>query len=419
MISKIIYFYKKQIVKGVFWVGSVRITTRILSIARTAILARLLAPADFGAFGIALLALSAVETFTETGVNVVLIQEKKKNVDDYINTAWLVSIIRGLVIGLLIIAAAPLVSAFFKSPASLYLLIFIGLVPIIRGFINPSVIKFQKDLKFHVDFWIRTAAFLFDSLVAIIATIILMSPIGLVAGLVSGAILEVIISFVVAKPKPKLHFEKQKFAEVLHGGKWVTAFSGLDFLSTQLDNVAVGRLLNVASLGFYQMAYRISIIPITEMSDIVNKVAFPLYTRISEDRKRLFSSFIKIQAVLSAVVIPVCLLLFLFPAEIIRIILGEKWLFAAPALKVLAVYGGVRAIFGATSSLFLSLNHQKYVAVITFARLSGLLITIVPLTLKFGIVGASFSALISSLVELPVILFFLLLIFLKKDRTVI
>ncbi len=88
--------------KNLIWAGSLRIIVRGLGILKTVILARLLTPSQFGIFGIAFLILGILEMVTETGVNVILIQENKK-IDDYINTGWIVSIARGIIISILII----------------------------------------------------------------------------------------------------------------------------------------------------------------------------------------------------------------------------------------------------------------------------------------------------------------------------
>ena len=82
---------------GVKWIGSFKILSRILSLVRIAILARILSPIQFGVFGIASLALSVVETLTEPGIYVYLMQEKK-SIHKYIDTAWVISILRGVLL---------------------------------------------------------------------------------------------------------------------------------------------------------------------------------------------------------------------------------------------------------------------------------------------------------------------------------
>ena len=77
---------------------------RGVTIVKTAILARILTPVDFGQFGAAALSLSLFEVLTETGVNQALIYSDKKG--ELVNQAWTVAIIRGIIISVLIALSA-------------------------------------------------------------------------------------------------------------------------------------------------------------------------------------------------------------------------------------------------------------------------------------------------------------------------
>lgn len=398
--------YTQQAIKGVSWMSASRIITRVLAFAKIAILARLLTPSQFGLFGIASLMLALLETLTETGINVLLIQSKK-DLSEYIDSAWVVSIIRGIVLGVCIILLSPFISTFFHNRESVGMLILMSAVPIVRGFINPAEVIFQKELTFKSEFWFRTPLFLFDAVIAIITAMITHSPYSLVWGLLGGAVLEVVLSFTVIKLKPRFLVKKEYFNELFQKGKWVTAYTVFNYIAENGDNIVVGRLLGTYSLGLYQMAFKISTLPISEVSDVANKVVFPVFTKISDDRKRLVLAFTKSVFVIAVVAIVVGLVIFLFPKQIILILLGEKWLSIEQILKVLAIYGVIRAtIAGPGSALFLSLEKQNYVTTMTFIRLFGLMITIYPFVRLYGAIGAGYSALISVLVEVPVVLYF-------------
>lgn len=397
--------YTKQAIKGISWIGGLRVVTRIVSFLKIAMLARLLTPLQFGAFGVASLALSFLETATETGVNVVLVQEKE-GIDKYINAAWVVSIVRGICISLLVFLSAPVIAQFFHASESLFLLQLISVVPLLRGFINPSVVKFQKDLQFKKEFWYRLLVFGVDAVSAVIVTIITRHPSGIVFGLIVGVFFEVLLSFVLAKPTPRLRFEGQYLQKIFHRGKWVTMSGIFNYLFHNGDNVIVGRLLGTGALGFYQLAYSLAILPISEIADVVSKVTFPVYTKISQDRARLKSAFLKTTMIVSFLSLPFGLILFFFPTQIVQIVFGDRWLGMVGVLRVLAIFGVVRAISGSASALFLAVGKQEYVTIVTLVSIFGLAITIIPLVLQYGIVGAAFSALIGAVVAMPFYFFF-------------
>lgn len=159
------------------------------------------------------------------------------------------------------------------------------------------------------------------------------------------------------------------------------------------------------------MAYKISILPISEISDVINKVIFPVYVQIVDDSKRLQKAFLKTTTVISFTTIIIGLIIFLFPKEIILILLGDKWVSAVPVLQILSLYGVIRAITGSVTSMFLAVKKQNYVTLMTFLRFLVLILTIVPLVIQFGLIGAGYSALLSVLVEIPVVIYFVYKIF--------
>ena len=404
--------YTKDTMRGVGWVGGLRLITRIVSFARIAILARLLSPVQFGVFGIAMLVTALLEVLTETGINVILVQEKN-DIKEYVDSAWIVSIIRGIIISIVIFFSAAFVSGFFRSPDSIFLIQLISIIPLIRGFINPSSVKFQKNLEFYKEFWYRFVIFSFDAVVAIVFAYITKSAISLVFGLLAGVIIEVILSFLVVKPIPHLYFNKEYISRIFHRGKWITLSGIFNYLYHNADNIVVGRILGTSSLGLYEMAYKISMLPITEISDVVSKVTFPVYSKIAEDIRRLKKAFLTTLLYISISSILFGLTLLIFTEQIVRIVLGSQWISIVPVLKILVIFGIIRAISGSTSTLFLAVQRQEYITVVTLVSIGTLAITIVPLVVNLGLIGAGLPALLGSVFSLPFMIYFTLKVFSK------
>ncbi len=391
--------YTKSAIRGISWMTALQTVIRIFTFLKIAVLARVLTPDQFGIFGIAALVLALLEILTETGINVILIQSKE-SIEKYLDSAWVASIIRGIVICLGIIIFSPLIITFFNTPQALGIILLISLAPLIKGFINPAEIVFQKELRFGNEFWFRTSLYFADALAAIAVAILTHSVYSLAVGLIFAAIVEVILSFSLIKLRPKLRFNKEYLMEIFHKGKWVTGFGIFNYFGENSDNIIVARLLGTTPLGIYQMAYRVSIIPITEVSDVVNKVIFPVYSKISNEKQRLISAFLKTFSINTLGTIILGLIILLFPKEIISIVLGSQWLGAVDVLRVLAIFGITRAITSPFSVIILSTGNQKYMTLVTFVRLFVLLIVIVPLVSTYGIIGAGFAQLISSIAQI-------------------
>ncbi|MCL4418575.1 oligosaccharide flippase family protein [Patescibacteria group bacterium] len=399
--------YSGVTIRGLSWLGAFRLLTRTLSFFRTIIIARILSPFQFGTYGIATLILAFIEIFTETGINVFLIQ-KKEGAENYINTAWIVSITRGFLISTAIILSAKYVSVFFKNPAVLPLLISISIVPFIRGFINPSIIKFQKELNFNREFYYRSSIFIVEIIVSILLILIIKNPIALIDGIIAGAIFEVIISFMFVRPVPSLGYSRKFVAEILSNGKWITSNGVLSYLFQNGDNVVVGKLLGAGSLGIYDMIYNISLLPVNEISDIIARITFPVYMKISEDIKRLKRAYIMTSILTMLLAVPILLFFLFFSKELILLILGPKWVVGENLLKVLVFFAFLNTLNSPTGALFLAIKKQKYLTLLTAIGLGTMIVSIVPLINIFGLVGAAISVVISSIIVVPFEIYFVI-----------
>ena len=405
--------YTRAAVKGVSWISLLRVSTRIITFIRLAILGRLLMPTQFGIFGIATLILSFFEILTETGINVFLVQEKN-SIKEYLSSAWVVSIIRGIILCLTILLAAPFIVSFFNAPDAYMVIMLIAIVPLIRGFINPAIITYQKDLLFHKEFILRFILFLIDVAISIIFGLITRNAVAFVYGLISSAIVEVLLSYILFSVWPKLQFEYIKLKYVIRRGWWVTLTGIFSYFADNGDNLVIGKILGSESLGIYQIAYKFSTLPISEITGVVNQVVFPVYARFSQDKERLWKAFLKVTTLSSIGAIVLGSTIFFFAKPIILISMGEQWLAAIPAIQILSIYGILRTVFGSFSALFLAVGKQKYVAQMTFFRVGALAISLVPLVMTYGMVGAGYAMLISIFIEIPIILYFTFLIFKRK-----
>lgn len=406
--------YARETLKGISWLGASRISIRLVSIVRLAIIARILTPSQLGLFGIASLVLVFSEIITETGVNVLLLQEKR-SIDRVVDTAWIVSIIRGFLISSFIFITAPLIAAFFSAPDAVLLIQLISLVPLIRGFINPSIIRFHKELQFRSEFYYRSAIYTVDAGLAVLFTFLLQSPAGIIVGFIGGVILEVILSFYVVKPRPKVQFRKDIFLQILKKGKWVTLAGIFNYLFENADDIVVGKLLGTKALGLYDTAYRISMLPTTEGSDVISKVAFPIYAKIIDEKERLQRGFIKMVCIISILLLPVAVIFFIFPTQIIYFILGPQWLSAAPVLQILSVYGVIRAILNTAQPLFYALKRQDIVSKVSMLSFFVLMGTIFFFIERFGLVGAAYAALTATIAVAPYIVYNVYTVFRKHS----
>lgn len=395
--------YRRQALIGVSWVGLMRLFIRGAGFLRTIVLARLLSPDDFGLFGIAVLLLGLIEMLTETGINVFLIQEKGESaLKKYLNTAYVVSILRGGLIALIIVLLSPLTVNFFRRPEAIGLVLLTALVPLFRGFINPALVAFQKRLEFNRDFFFRSAIILVEAIATISIALYTRSPISLVLGLIISAAFEVALSHRLIKPRPKLRFDPDQFKAIIDRGKWVAGGGVFMYFAQKTPDFSIGRLIDTLSLGHYQMAYRLAVMPVEETVDVFNRVAFPIYTQIGGDSRRLKKAVLKNYAAVLSLAVALSLAIWFLAGPVVRLGLGEQWLPIIPLLKLMGVAALITALNTPTNSLFAAVKKQQYITYAYLALLVVILLTIFPLIGRFGVAGGVYSFILGQLAALPV-----------------
>lgn len=384
----------KKVIRGGIWVFTIRIFNRGLGFIRTIILARLLAPEDFGLLGIAMLSISTLETFTQTGFQAALIQ-KKENINPYLDTAWTVSAIRGIVLFFILFFSAPLVATFFNSVQASLIIRVIALSTLFSGFRNIGILFFQKELNFKRQFVYEFSATMVDLFVAISLAFLLRNVWALIwAGLCTNLV-RLFMSYIIQRYRPRFYFSKAIFQDLFGFSKWVVGSSILVFIITHGDDIYVGKIIGISALGLYQMAYLISNLPATEITHVISQVTFPAYSKLQDNLSKLRDAYLKVLYITLFISIPVAFGIFTLAPEFTQLFLGEKWIQIAPIIKILVFAGLTRSLAATAGYVFYAVGKSKLDTILQIVRFIALAITIYPLSKKYGIVGVSISVLCS------------------------
>jgi O-antigen/teichoic acid export membrane protein len=154
-------------------------------------------------------------------------------------------------------------------------------------------------------------------------------------------------------------------------------------------------VLGVTALGFYQLAYRLSHMPATEITHVISQVTFPAYSKLQDNLPGLRGAYLKVLQVTAFLSFPVAGLILVLAPDFTRIFLGQKWMPMVPPMQVLVLAGLLRSIFGTVGPVFLAVGKPK-IATLWQAVLFLILVTLIyPLTMRWGIVGSSIAVLLS------------------------
>jgi len=384
-------------VKGGFWVFLLRIAQLIFQIIKLIIVARILNPSDFGLMGIALLTMAVLETFSKTGFQAALIQ-KREDIKIYLDSAWTVLVLRGFILFAFLYLIAPYAAIFFKVPQAKLIIQIVGVSILFQAFTNIGIIYFRKELEFNKEFFYQISGTLADFITTISVALMLRNVWALVFGFLAGNFVRFIISYLVHPYKPRIHLSLEKVKELFGFGKWIFGSSILLFLLTQGDDAFVGKFLGITMLGFYQLAYRISNMPATEITHVISQVTFPAYSKFQDNIPKLREAYLKVLQIIAFLSFPIAGLIFALAPDFTKIFLGEKWMPMVPAMQALCIFGLTRSVNATFGPIFQSIGKPKIMTKIAALQLIIMLILIYPFTTKWGILGTSIAVAIPNFI---------------------
>jgi O-antigen/teichoic acid export membrane protein len=346
---------------------------------------------------VAVITLLMLESFSRSGFNEALIQ-KKDDIDAYLDTAWIVEISRGLLTGALVLLGAPLIASFFKAPEAADVIRVMAASVVISGFTNPAVVRFDRQLDFRKVFAFVIGQRSVEVIVAIISGLILQNVWALVLGVLAGKLVRVGLSFRLTDRRPRVGFEADKARELFRFGKWVLGSYVVWYLTSELDDILLGRMLGLGALGLYRVAFTLSQAVLTDVAQTMNQVAFSAFSRIQEDAKRLGSGLAQSVHFVALIAVPMTLGLVVLGEDITRVLLGDKWLPMASALQVLALAGLSRALSAPAHMMLFGAGRPDIPTALSFVRLVIMASLLYPLINGYELVGAALATLAAAVV---------------------
>lgn len=389
-----------QVVLSGAWAGLINVFDRVFQLLKLAVLARLLAPDDFGLMGIALLTLAAFRQFSKLGINQALIQQKSENVDEYLNTAWMMQIGRAILVAITAFFIAPLTADIFSDPRIVDILRVIALTMVIRSLRNPGLMYLKKNLEFHKQFVYRITGTMFNVCTAIGFAIIFQNVWALVVGNLAGVTTRTIVSYWVQDYRPNLGFSMEYATEMMDFGKWILGSSILLFLLRQGDDAFIGWFLGASALGFYQLAYRFSNAPATEVMQVISSVLFPAFSKVQDDGQSLRYGYHRTLEIVSLICFPMSAGIVLTAPIFVPVFLGEQWLPIVTVMQILAVWGLLRALTSIVGPLFDGIGRPDFNTKYQSAKLilMGAGIYIINVRMGHGLEGTAVALLITSVI---------------------
>lgn len=327
--------FKRKSVRGGAAAVLGQVVSMLLQIGTTLILARLLSPTDYGLQAMVLTLTGFFSLFKDAGLSVATVQRENLT-HEQISTLFWINAGLGAVLMVAVAAMGPLLAAFYKDPRLLWLTVASSTVFLSNSLAVQHRALLDRSMRFSTSAKIDILCSTIGTVVAIGMAFLGCGYWSLIGQNISLPIVGMLaVWFAMPWMPGKPHWTKELRSMVRFGGT-VTLNSLVVYLGYNTEKILLGRFWGAAPLGIYGRAYQLANLPVQQLISSVHIVAFSVLSRMQGDLERFQRSYLKSQSIVVSLTIPVVISCALFATEIVRVMLGPKWMAVVPVLRCLA-----------------------------------------------------------------------------------
>lgn len=378
------------------WVFAWRMLSRILGIASTLILVRILLPADFGLIALAMSITHAVEMMSALGVQDAVVRHPNPTRAVY-DTAFTMGVLRALANAVLIAAIAWPMAIFFDDMRLVPIVLAAALGLVITGCENIGVVEFRRDLKYDRDLVLRLIPRLLGMAATIGIAFAWQTYWALVAGGLVIRIAGTALSYSFHPHRPRLTLAAWRDLTGFSIWVWLSSLVGL--VRDRAEVFVVGRVMGPSAVGTFSVTVEIAVMPMTELIQPLATVLFSTFSRAARDDGESRELYLRFLGLAGFVTIPAGVGIGLLADPMTHVLLGPNWTAAIPVLQVMAVVNALttfgflsRAVLEARGRMTIIFSVNLVVGIVR-------LVAGIALVSWFGLLGAAIGAMIGSTVD--------------------
>ena len=382
--------------RGAGWMVAWRMGTRLLGLASTLVLVRLLAPEDFGLVALAAAFATALDACLSFGLEDQIVRVPAPDRALY-DTAFTINLLRGLVVAVILVATSGAAASFFGDPRLGPVLIALAAITAVSGLGNIGCTDFRREMAFDKEFRLMMLPRLLGSAVTVSAAFLLHSHWALLAGIATGRVAGVVLGYRMHPYRPRLSLRAGH--ELLGISFWTWALNVAELLRERADTMVIGRVLGSSSVGIYGASLEVAALPTSELVLPIGRACMPGFAEALRSEGDVAGNFLRIIALTALLTLPAGIGISLVAGPVVALGFGQAWLEAVPVIQLLGATFTL-AVFGAVSFTLLvayAMLRSLFFIVVSVAVLRiGLLVALVG---WLGLIGAAIAVAVSYAAE--------------------
>lgn len=319
---------------GLVWSGINQFVTQAVSFVFGAILAHLLSPRDFGLLAMVAVFTGFLKVFSKLGFATALVQRKSINEDHKSSVFWL-GLVSGFLMMLIIILSAPFIAEFYNEERLIPITMLVGVTFFIGSFndVHRALLYRRMDFK-HLAL-IDVTSIVVSGVLAILLALRGLGVWSLVWKTVTVTTIGVIGMWIVETWHPKFVFKLSAIKQLLKYSMNLLGFRTMNYWVRKSDNLLIGKYVGPVGLGIYSKAYKLMVLPLTQVVSVFNRVMFPALSSIQKETIRVKRWYLKSNRMIALCTMPMVTILFVLAKPFILTVYGNQWNEVVPVFQVL------------------------------------------------------------------------------------
>ena len=334
---------KRRSVRGAATTGFGQAIKFVTRFGTVAVLARLLSPEDFGLVAMTVVITGFVSMFADAGLSTATIQ-REEITPEQVSTLFWVNVLLGTVIATVTAALSGLVAAFYGEERLQGITIALATTFILGGLSIQHQALLRRQMRFKALASIEVGSMVLGSVVGIVMALMGYGYWALVAMPIATIAGTLVMVWIAMPWRPGRAYNFRETRPMLKFGGDILTFNIVNYFSRQADTLLIGWYWGAVSLGFYDKAYTMLLLPIKQINGPLAAVAIPALSRARSDSAQFVRFFLSAVQMVASSCIPMVLGIALFADELVLLWLGPKWLECADLFRLLAVAAAVGAV---------------------------------------------------------------------------
>lgn len=389
-----------QVFSGLAWKVLSQVVGQGGRLVVAVLLARLLAPRDFGLAGMCLVFSSLVLVFSDLALGAALVQRDKLSDHDRATAFW-TSVGAGVVFTLVGLATAGPLAAFYDEPDVKPLLMVLSSTFLISSIATTHEALLVRELQFRAVELRVMVGLLAGAAAGVVTALQGGGPWAIIAQQVTTALVTTILIVKRSPWRPTLRFSRASLRDMGGFSGFVLGHRLLYYLHRNADNLLIGRFIGAAGLGVYTLAYNVMLIPFSRIAGPIQQVLFPAFSRMQDQPERIAALWIRATRLVGAISIPALCGLVVVAPDFVPVVFGDRWSDSVPLIQILAWVGLLQSLQTLNTEILQARDRTSTIFRFSLVFFAAHVVAFV-VGLHWGVVGVAAAYAISSTLVEPV-----------------